>query len=262
MAMTPWTTGNSARTLENGDGFFPPMLRAAASAKHSITFECYTAADGREVAHFSSILAARAKAGVKVHVILDAVGCSQWSGHLIQEMRKAGVEVKFYSTFQLRHPLAYNHRTHRRVLVVDGRTGFCGGAGFAYNWTGNAQDRDHWRDTQYELRGPVVAQLQDNFNDHWRELTGAALRGSDYYPPIPNAGTLTAQMVAGSPQRQTDTIGGSFLLAIRTARKSILMEQSYFVPPPEMTDALLAAAARGVRVWIILPGRITDWPVI
>ena len=262
MAMTPWTTGNSVRTLENGDGFFPPMLRAAASAKHSITFECYTAEDGREVALFSSILAARAKAGVKVHVILDAVGCGQWSSRLIRAMRKAGVEVKFYSTFQLRHPLAYNHRTHRRVLVVDGRTGFCGGAGFAYNWTGNAQDRDHWRDTQYELRGPVVAQLQDTFNDNWRELTGAALRGSDYYPQIPNAGTLTAQMVAGSPQRQPGTIGGSFLLAIRTARKSILMEQSYFVPPPEMTDALLAAAARGVRVWIILPGRITDWPVI
>ena len=262
VAMTPWTTGNSVRTLENGDGFFPPMLRAAASAQRSITFECYTAASCREVVVFSRVLAARAKAGVKVHVILDAIGCWQWSGRLIQEMRQAGVEVKFYGKFHLQHPLAYNCRTHRRVLVVDGRTGYCGGAGYAFNWTGNAQDREHWRDTQYELRGPVVAQLQDNFNEHWRELTGAALHGSDYYPPLTKAGTLTAQMVAGSPQGQTGMMGGTFLLAIRAAHESILIEQSYFLPPPEIADALVAAAARGVRVWIILPGKITDWPII
>lgn len=262
VAMTPWTSGNSVRTLENGDGFFPPMLQAAASARRSITFECYTAASCREVVLFSRVLAARAKAGVKVHVILDAIGCRQWGVRLIREMRRAGVEVKFYGKFHLQDPLAYNCRTHRRGLVVDGRTGYCGGAGFAVNWTGNAQDREHWRDTQYELRGPVVAQLQDNFNEHWRELTGAALRGSDYYPRLAKAGTLTAQMAAGSPQGQAGMIGGTFLLAIRAAHESILIEQSYFLPPPEITDALVAAAARGVRVWIILPGKITDWPII
>ena len=121
------------------------------------------------------------------------------------------------------------------MLVVDGRVGFCGGAGWAYNWTGNAQDPTHWRDTQYELRGPVVAQLQDNFNDNWEELTGQRLCGDGCYPPPVRAGTAVAQMVAGSPFKRGDTIGASNLLAIRAARKSILMEHSYFLPSAEFT---------------------------
>jgi len=259
-AKTPWTTGNSVRTLENGDGFFPPMLRAAASAKTSITFECYVGTDSEVAATFSRVFARRAKAGVKVHVVLDAFGCCLWGGRNLSTMRRAGVQVKFYSRFNPLNPPAYARRTHRRVLVVDGSTGFCGAAGFAANWYGDADSRDHWRDTQYEMHGPVVAQLQDHFRDHWQELTGTVLSGRDYYPPLPKAGTLTAQMIAGAPKIQGDTIGASCLLAIRAARKSILMEQSYFIPPPAITDALLAAAARGVRVRIILPGDITDMP--
>ncbi len=258
--MTPWTTGNSVRTLENGDGFFPPMLRAAISAKESITFECYTARDCMPVALLSRILIERARAGVRVHVILDAFGCAPWGDDYIAAMRKAGVQLKLYSPFNFFLPLAYNHRTHRRVLVCDGRVGFCGGAGWAYNWTGCAQDRGHWRDTQYELRGPVVAQLQDNFADNWQELTGTKLSGPAYYPPLRNAGTLTAQMVAGSPMKQRDTLGSATLLAIRAAQKSILIEHSYFLPTAEIRDALLAAAERGVRVQIIMPGENTDMP--
>ncbi len=260
MTKTPWTTGNSVRTLENGDAFFPPMLRAAANAKRSITFECYTARDCQPVADFSRILAERARAGVKVHVILDAFGCWPWGDHHIADMQKAGVELKLYSPFNFFVPLRYNHRTHRRVLVVDGQIGFCGGAGWAYNWTGNAQDRGHWRDTQYELRGPVVAQLQDNFNDNWEELTGTMLTGPAYYPPLGKSGTLTAQMVAGSPMKQRDTLGSSTLLAIRAAKKSILMEHSYFLPTAEIRDAILDAAKRGVQVEIIIPGKNTDMP--
>lgn len=258
VVMTPWTTGNSVRTLENGDGYFPPMFRAAMSAKRSITFECYVAVDCWLVASFSRILAERARAGVKVHVILDAFGCAEWGRRNVQVMREAGVQVKFYNPFHFYNPLAYSHRDHRRVLVVDGTVGFCGGAGFAVNWAGNAGDSKHWRDTQYELRGPVVAQLQDNFNDNWRELTGSELRGPEYYPPLSKPGTLTAQMALGSPLKQGDTLGGSFLLAFRAARKSIVMEHSYFIPPPGIVEELLAAAARGVRVQILLPGEIMD----
>ncbi len=260
ISRTPWTSGNSVKTLVNGDGFFPPMLRAAASAKRSITFECYTARDCEPVAEFSRILAEKARAGVKVHVIHDAFGCWPWGEHHIAAMKKAGVQFKLYSPFNFFLPLKYNHRTHRRVLVVDGKIGFCGGAGWAYNWTGNAQNPNHWRDTQYELRGPVVAQLQDNFNDNWQELTGQLLSGPDYYSASRRAGNATAQMVAGSPLKQGDTIGASNLLAIRAAQKSILMEHSYFLPSAKFVEALLDAAARGVRVEIIIPGEITDMP--
>ncbi len=248
------------RTLENGDGFFPPMLRAAASAKQSITFECYAARDCQPVEDFSKILAERARAGVKVHVILDAFGCWPWGDDHIALMKRCGVKVEFYSPFNFFLPLKYNHRTHRRVLVVDGCLGFCGGAGWAYNWTGNAEDKSHWRDTQYELRGPVVAQLQDNFCDNWRELTGIPLSGACYFPPLPPAGAMVAQMVAGSPLKQGDTIGCTNLIAFRAARKSIRIEHSYFLPTAAHTAALIEAAQRGVKVEVILPGAITDMP--
>ncbi len=260
MGKAHWTKGNAVRTFENGDGFFSPMLRAVASAKRSITFECYTARHCQPVEDFSRILAERARAGVKVHVILDSFGCWPWGENHIKLMKNAGVQLKFYNTFNILRPLAYQHRTHRRVLVVDGRVGFCGGAGWAYNWTGNAQDPNHWRDTQYELRGPVVAQLQDNFADNWRELTGTTLRGSDYFPALKNCGPLVAQMIAGSPMKQRDTIGSTNLIAIRAARNSILVEHSYFLPTAELSTALLDAAKRGVKVEVILPGSITDMP--
>ena len=260
MGKAPWTKGNTVRTLENGDGFFPPMLRAVASAKRSITFECYTARHCQPVEDFSSILAERARAGVKVHVILDSFGCWPWGETHITLMRSAGVQLKFYSTFNVLRPLAYQHRTHRRVLVVDGHIGFCGGAGWAYNWTGNAQSASHWRDTQYQLHGPIVAQLQDNFSDNWEELTGATLSGEDYFPVLKKCGPLVAQMVAGSPMKQRDTIGSTNLLAIRAARNSILVEHSYFLPTEELTTALIDAAKRGVKVEVILPGSITDMP--
>ena len=260
VAMARWTGGNAVRTLENGDNFFPSMLSAAASAKRSITFSCYTAGDGPPVADFSRVLAGRARAGVKVHVILDAFGCCWLGRRHIVAMREAGVQVEFYSPFRFYDPLAYSRRNHQRVLVVDGHTGFCGGAGYGDIWSGHASDSEHWRDTQYELHGPIVAQLQDNFNDNWRELTGKQLAGRDYYPPPKKAGAIIAQMVAGSPGKARDTIGGSFLLAIRAARKSVLIEQSYFIPPAPIVDALLGAAARGAKVQIIIPGEITDMP--
>lgn len=236
------------------------MIRAAAGARRSITFECYTARHCQPVEDFSRILAERARAGVKVHVILDAFGCWPWGDNHIELMRGAGVQLEFYSPFNILVPLRYNHRTHRRVLVVDGKIGFCGGAGWAYNWTGNAQDPDHWRDTQYELRGPVVAQLQDNFCDNWKELTGASLSGTDYFPVLEKSGSLTAQMVAGSPMKQRDTIGSACLLAIRAARSSIMIEHSYFLPTAELVAAIFDAARRGVKVEVVIPGTITDMP--
>ena len=256
-----WTKGNAVRTLENGDGFFPPMLRAAASAKRSITFECYTARHCQPLDDFCKILAERARAGVKVHVILDAFGCNHWHKDHTALLKQSGVQIEFYSPLSLLLPHKYNHRTHRRVLVVDGRVGFCGGAGWAYNWTGCAKDPEHWRDTQYELHGPVVSQLQDNFLDNWKELRGVTLSGPDYFPTLPPAGPLIAQMIAGSPMKQCDTIGATNLLAFRAARKSIRIEQSYFLPNAAHTTALIEAALRGVKVEIILPGAITDMPL-
>ncbi|MEN3942959.1 phospholipase D-like domain-containing protein [Prosthecobacter sp. SYSU 5D2] len=257
---TPWTDGNAIRTLENGGNYFPAMLRAMGQAQKTITFESYVCVDSEPTQKFTQMFVERARAGVQVHVILDAFGCSKYGDAHLQAMRDAGVQLHLYRPMNLFMPWRFLHRTHRRVLVADGKIGFMGGAGWAYCWDGHAENVHRWRDTQYELRGPVVAQLQDHFNDNWQELTGHRLTGPDYYPPLPTAGKLKAQMAMGSPEKLGDTLGSSYLLAFRAAQDSIIIAHAYFIPNRPLRVALLEAMKRGVKVQIIIPGKHIDFP--
>ena len=258
---TPWTTGNKISPLNNGDEFFPAMLQAIEKAEHSITFESFVSRHSWPVYNFSTAFHDAAERGVKVHLILDAYGSRNYSDNYLDALRAAGVEVEWYSPLSFLRPLRYNHRTHRRVLVIDGLVGFTGGAGWTDRWSGHAQSPDHWRDLEFEMRGPVVSQLQENFNDNWEELTNQRLEGPHYFPPQSVAGPLKAQMILGSPEKQEDTIGSTNLLAIRAAQKSIYLSHSYFLPTKELTSALLAARKRGVTLEIIVPGEHTDMPL-
>lgn len=260
VSKTAWTHGNGIRTLENGGNYYPAMLQAMRQATRSITFESYVCVDSEPTQKFTQMFVERARAGVKVHVILDAFGCSKYGDAHLTAMREAGVQVHLYRPMSLWVPWRFIHRTHRRVLVADGRVGFMGGAGWAYCWDGHAENVHRWRDTQYELRGPVVAQLQDNFNDNWEELTGSKLTGPDYYPALSVAGGTRAQMVLGSPEKLGDTLGSAYLLAIRAARESIIIAHAYFIPNRPLMNALLDARKRGVRVQILVPGSHTDFP--
>lgn len=257
---TPWTQGNAIQTLENGGSYYPAMLRAMDVAQRSITFESYVCVDSEPTQRFTQMFVNRARAGVKVHVILDAFGCSKYGEVNLKAMRDAGVQVQMYRPMNLFVPWRYIHRTHRRVMVADGRVGFTGGAGWAYCWDSHAENVHRWRDTQYELRGPVVAQLQDNFNDNWEEMTGHKLTGPDYYPLQPSAGPVKAQMALGSPEKLGDTLGSSYLLAFRAAQESIVIAHAYFIPDRPMMKALLDARARGVRVQVVIPGKHIDFP--
>lgn len=260
LGRTGWTSENRITTLENGGSYFPAMLRAMESADSSITFESYVCVDSEPTAKFSQMFAQKAREGVPVHVILDAFGCSKYGAQHLETMRQAGVQVHFYRPMNFWLPWRYLHRTHRRVLVIDGHTGFTGGAGWAYCWDGNAENRHRWRDTQYELRGPVVAQLQDHFNDNWQELTGQRLEGAAYYPALKAAGRVRAQMVLGSPEKGGDTLGSSYLLAFRAARESIVIAHAYFIPNRPLMKALLDARERGVKVQVLIPGNHIDFP--
>lgn len=237
------------------------MLQAVKNAEHTITFESFVSRRSWPVYRFSEAFLDAARRGVKVHLILDAFGSRNWGETYLTSMQEAGVEIEWYSRFNPLLPFRYNHRTHRRVLVVDGKIGFTGGAGWTDRWSGNAQSPDHWRDIQFQLQGPVVNQLQENFNDNWKELTGKRLSGPLYLPHASRQGELTAQMILGSPMKQEDTIGSTNLLAIRAARKSIYLSHSYFLPNREITDALIAALERGVHLEIIVPGEHTDMPL-
>ena len=226
----PLLPGNTCTTLVNGDQIFPAMLDAINTAQSSITFETYVYWSGDIGQKFSDALCERAQAGVKVHVILDWYGSAQVGADDYKLMQNAGVEIRKYNALRLFDPLSYSeldHRTHRKLLVIDGKVGFTGGAGIADMWAGNAQDPDHWRDNHYRLEGPAVAQLQAAFADNWMKTAGVVLQGNDYFPPIAPAGHQFAQVFKSSPQGGSENMQLLILMSIAHAGKTIRITWSF-----------------------------------
>ena len=254
----PILDGNRFEALYNGDRIFPPMLEAIRSAQHSITFETYIYWSGDIGKAFAEALAERAKAGVKVHVLLDWVGSAKIDARFLQQMEDAGVQIRKFHKPSWYDIARMNNRTHRKLLVVDGRIGFTGGVGIAPEWTGNAQDAQHWRDSHFKAEGPVVAQMQAVFMDNWIKVSGEVLHGETYFPALTKAGDGRAQVFSSSPSGGSESMHLMYLLSITAAAKSIDLSSAYFVPDALTIHALVAAMERGVRVRIIVPGPIID----
>ncbi|RZL95456.1 MAG: cardiolipin synthase B [Variovorax sp.] len=254
----PILQGNRFEALYNGDRIFPPMLAAIRGAKQSITFETYIYWSGDIGRAFADALAERAKAGVKVHVLLDWVGSAKIDEAFLQEMERAGVQIRKFHKPDWYDIARMNNRTHRKLLVVDGRTGFTGGVGIAPEWTGDAQDPQHWRDSHYKVEGPVVAQMQAVFMDNWIKASGDVLHGERYFPPLAAVGDGRAQVFSSSPSGGSESMHLMYLLSIAAATKTIDLSSAYFVPDELTIHALVAAMERGVRVRIITPGPIID----
>ena len=258
----PVVAGNRVEALQNGEEIFPAMLAAIRGAKQSINFESYIYWSGDIGQEFADALAERAKAGVQVRVLLDWLGSQKIKKELLDEMRDAGAEIYLF------HPLSWydiarvNNRTHRKLLIVDGTTGFTGGVGIADKWQGHAQDADHWRDSHYRAQGPVVAQMQATFIDNWTKVSGHVLHGADYLPAIDTSGQAQAQMFSSSPEGGAESMQLMYLLVIAAAGKSIDLASAYFVPDELTSDALVAAMKRGVRLRIVVPGPIIDTDVV
>ena len=250
--------GNRAEALVNGDRIFPAMLEAIRGARHSITFETYIYWSGEIGKEFVAALSERARAGVAVHVLLDWFGSWKIEDAVLKDMEAAGVRVVLYNPLRWNTLTQMNNRTHRKLLVVDGRIGFTGGAGIADEWTGNAQDPKHWRDTHFRLEGPAVAQMQAAFMENWIEATGAVLHGEPYFPELPRSGPALAQVFVSSPGGGGESAQFLYLLSIASAARSIRMSAAYFVPDNAEVRTFVAALKRGVKVQIILPGPHTD----
>ena len=250
--------GNVVTDLENGDEIFPAMLEAIRSAQKTITFESYIYWSGQVGQQFADALSERARAGVTVKVMLDWAGSMKMEGTLLQQIKDAGVDVRQYRPLKWYNLGRLNNRTHRKLLVVDGRIGFTGGVGIADNWAGHAQDADHWRDLHFRIEGPVVAQFQAAFNDNWIKTTGVVLNGADYFPPLERAGGMDAHMFIASPAGGSESMHLMYLMAIAAAERSIDLQAAYFVPDDLIIKALLAARHRGVRVRVVLPGKHID----
>jgi cardiolipin synthase len=254
-AMVP---GNSARLLQNGDGIFPAMLDAIAAARLSVNLENYIFDHGTIATKFAAALAERARAGIAVRILVDGWGSDL--GPLKAELEAAGVQVRIYKPLKIYSIDSVGHRTHRRILTVDGRIGFCGGVGIDDRWKGDARDPTEWRDTMIEMAGPVVVQLQHIFAQDWIHTTGEVLNGDRQFPQVAPAGDLLAQAIAAS---RGDAISMSKLLlymSIQAARRRIWIENAYFAPDRQIRDGLAAAARRGVDVKVIVPGAHTDSP--
>lgn len=257
----PIVSGNRVTTYRNGDEIFPAMLQAIHHAKRSITFETYIYWDGKIGRAFTEALAERARAGVKVKVLIDGIGGSRLSKSYFDEMKNSGVEVHKFHAFHVYDIYTYqeiDHRTHRKLMVVDGTVGFTGGVGIADLWSGHAQDPKHWRDNHYRIDGPGVAQVQAAFADNWMQTTGVVLEGDDYFPKLKPAGDVDTQMFKSSPTGGAESMQLLMLMFLAHAQKSVRIESAYFVPDGLVRDALEKAAKRGVDVEIIVPGPHID----
>ena len=243
--------GNRIEIFENGEEIYPAMLEAIDNATRSITFETYEFFGEEIGGAFAEALASAAERGVAVHGVFDYLGSITARTHKFDRMKEAGVEAVRWrkpSWYQLSR---FNHRTHRKLLVVDGKIGFTGGANVADPWKGGPETGGY-RDTHYRFEGPVVAHLQNAFLQNWLNARQQLLFATEYLPLLEDAGDLEVKIVSSSPREGTHRIRLMMLLAIAGARDSIRLATAYFYPDGMIMDALLEARERGVSVDILL----------
>lgn len=227
---TALTPGNRIDILSNGDQFYPAMLEAIGQARRTITIEAYIYWAGEIGRKFAETIATKARSGVTVKILLDAVGSATISDEILGTLESGGCEVRWY------HPVSWysinrvNNRTHRKSVIIDGLVGFTGGAGIADHWLGNAQDPEHWRDIQIRIEGPAVSPLQTGFVQNWLETTGELVSGDAYFPPPRPSGTLVTQSILSDPETGSSTVRIMYYLSIVCARKSIFIANPYFIP--------------------------------
>jgi cardiolipin synthase len=253
--------GNKIKLLANGDVYFPAMLGAIRSAQQTVNFAAYILYSDEVGRRFRDAFCERAQAGVEVRILLDGIG-SSWSldNSDVEMMRKAGCKFSYY------HPTASwrvdrtNRRSHRRILVVDGKVGFTGSAGFALSWSGHAQDKNHWRDSQARIEGPLVGKLQLAFEEHWAKTFGETLSGAAQFPLLAPAGDLKAQVIA-SHSFSMAPVPLVQATAFAAAEKRIWITNPYCTPTDDQVNLLIKAVRRHVDVKLLLPGVNNDQPL-
>lgn len=250
----PFVPGNTAELLINGARFFPVMLDAMRAARRSITLETFIWRPGRICDEFIDVMSERARAGVKVHVLVDGFGSSDFTEKDRARLESAGVEyAKYHRRYWWHLKANINHRTHRKILVIDGRVGFTGGFCIDDRWLGDAESTEVWRETQVQLTGPVVAQLQAAFAVNWNKTTDVWLETDDYFPTLEPTGPVDGQVSISGPGEGPRRTESAYLAAIEAARHRIDLANAYFIPDDRVRDALIAALGRGVQVRIVAP---------
>ncbi len=253
----PLVPGNKITTLVNGDQIYTAMLNAIRTAQTNVCFETFVFRDSVG-ADFVEELSNAARRGVIVHMLLDWLGSRTMNQNLLHAARAAGCELHVYHPPSWYHLGRLNNRTHRKLLIVDGKVGFTGGVGMGTEWKHGLKGLPPWRETHFKAEGPVVAQMQAVFVDNWIKATGRVLHGGEYFPKLVPCGDMDAQMFGSSPVGGSESMHLMVLLALTAAKTSIDIENPYFVPDKLTVEALVSASRRGVRVRIVVAGRHTD----
>ncbi len=254
--------GNRVEILQNG-AYFDRLFDDVAAAHSSIHIETFVWFKGDVCDRLAALLAERAKAGVEVRLMIDYSGGAEMDHDLRRMMSAAGCDVRFFHPPRLSNIGRFNNRTHRKINVIDGRIGYAGGHGIAKEWSGNGQDKTHYRDTSVRMEGPVVNTLQGVFCENWIEETGLVPAGAKYFPSLARAGTTDAHVAFASPRGSISAVQMLYYLAIAFARRELLISNPYFLPHRDAVEELQRAAERGVDVRIMLPSaKATNDPLV
>ncbi|MFV0131925.1 phospholipase D-like domain-containing protein [Streptomyces sp. HMX87] len=252
------TEGNDLVALRNGDEIFPAMLGAIRSAEHTVDMMTFVYWKGDIARDFAHALAGRARAGVRVRLLLDGVGGRLIDKDLLSEMDQAGVQVAWFRKPLGLSPLKQNHRCHRKVLVVDEQTAFTGGVGIAEEWCGDARNPGEWRDTHVQVRGPAVDGIAAAFAQNWAECHDELFDDRDRFTGHRPQGDAVVQVVRGSAGFGWQDMQTLIRVMIQSAEERFRLATAYFSPDDYFIQLLCAAARRGVTVEILLPGPHTD----
>ncbi len=246
--------------LANGDRFYEEELKSIATAQSHICIEAYIFQRSEIARRFIAALADRARAGVEVRLVLDAIGSFNTSRRMFRELIDAGGEVRWYIPFRWYNLPRLNNRTHREIVIIDGTTGFIGGAGIADHWyKDRGPNRPRWRDTMFRLRGRAVASLQTMFAENWLESSGELLASAKYYPACSSEGATAAMIINSTPSEGRATRARVvFQTLLASACRSIHIATPYFLPDRSAREELIRAMKRGVEVNILVPGRHSD----
>jgi cardiolipin synthase len=256
------TAGNKLEVFTNGAHFYPAMLDAIGGAQRSVTLEAFIFWDGEVGERFAEALTAKARAGVQCKLLLDSVGSARYKNYkVIRRLEDGGCRVGWYHPIKFLLLNRFDNRTHRELLIVDGRVGFTGGAGVADHWAGDAENPEHWRDTQVRVEGPAVSTLQTAFSLKWLETTGELLSGPDYFAASAPAGPFNVHTVLSEPETRSSPARILYFLSIMSARKSILIANPYFIPDEKARELLVEARRRGADVKIMVAGENNDHTV-
>ena len=258
----PATEGNVVEVLRNGDQIFPAMLEAIRSAESMIDFATYVYWTGDIAIEFAEALCERASSGVRIRILLDAVGAQSMNKDLVHKMEDAGCQVEFFRPPTTWKVWETNHRTHRKVLICDEDVAFTGGVGIAEEWTGDAQDPDHWRETHVRLRGPAVDGMRASFVSNWAETGQELFDEHDRFPDQPQSGAVTVQCVQSAAQFGWSDLATVMAAMICLAQKTLHITTAYFVPDERFIAYLCSAAKRGVEVKVLVPGEHADKRIV